>query len=316
MNRMYLLASSIALTLAVIFLAALPAQAQERSPFDPLRPSPEVRERFEALRDGVLQRHETRVEALDQARQLRDRTQEVRDRTLDEMHDRLPNASDIRDRLRNAATSTRAEFRMRGEEVRERLRAAAATSTRAEFRAHVQDRVEELRQKRDEIVHRMRERASERAERATERILERLGRALEHFAELLTRVESRLEKFAERGVDTSEADEAVENARLAIADAEAATLDAQASIEALVLADDPRAFFADMREIVREAVEEIRAAHRATVDAVRSMSLIADELEQHNRPDNTATSTAATSTVQADEEDEGEDEQEDESDED
>jgi len=97
---------------------------------------------------------------------------------------------------------------------------------------------------------------------------------------MANRVDSRIGKFEERGLDMSEAQVLVDTARLQIIDARGDVSDALAQIDALLDSDNRKGAFANVREVLASAKESVKAAHASLVEAVRLMKAgLAEERE-------------------------------------
>lgn len=152
-------------------------------------------------------------------------------------------------------------------------------------RKEVRDRGAEMREQGLERRDQALQSAQERVAANIARILDRFLVALDRFENLVERAESRIEKFAERGVDTSEPEAHIETAREALDEARTEITDIQERLLSSDVSENPRNFFQGIGTVVRDAVDSLREAHRAVLDAVRAMRDIADQLSE-NTEDN------------------------------
>lgn len=146
---------------------------------------------------------------------------------------------------------------------------------------------------REAVLEQVRERRGEILRRAALKMIERMEAATERLSKLADRLSSRIEKLKGKGIDTSRAEANLGIARTKIAEATTAIATAKSAIEAAVQAanaDENAAKPRDAAKPVREALQKARdavfAAHKALVNAISS-------LNAGTKKDGGATSTPA-----------------------
>lgn len=148
----------------------------------------------------------------------------------------------------------------------------AVQSERVETREATQaERVENREVKQEERRAALEERAKERIKAYGERIVRRLNAMVERLGKLADRMESRIEKLEAREFDLSVARGLLETARLEIANAQSAVDSVGAAVEAAVEAENPREAFGAVRELLNEAKDSVRLAHKALVEAIKEI---------------------------------------------
>lgn len=154
---------------------------------------------------------------------------------------------------------------------------------------------ENVQERRDEMKEKMQEKRSEILKRHATNMVRHMRAAIGRISKLADRMDSRIAKMKERGVDTSKPEANIAIARTKITEASAAVKLAEDAIAGAVIAADANAsstVSADPGKAVREALnkakEAIFAAHKALVEAIKSLKGI--------RVDAVATTTAGTNT--------------------
>jgi hypothetical protein len=129
-----------------------------------------------------------------------------------------------------------------------------------------------------EMREKMAERRGEILKRITNQMILRMNAAIERLAKLADRIDSRIVKLKEKGVDTAKAEANIAIARTKIADAKAAVAAAGNGVESASIQADASASStkpSDPGKTVREALTQARtavfAAHKAIVDALTSL---------------------------------------------
>ena len=151
-----------------------------------------------------------------------------------------------------------------------RVRAGDATSTAKERREAAR---ENLAEKREARTERLNERAKSRISAYVKRITKRLDAALDRLERIADRVESRIakleEKFADRGLDLSDAKALLDVTRDEIASARENISSIESAAEEALDTDNPRESFTAVRELIKTAVGSVKDAHRALVEAIK-----------------------------------------------
>lgn len=145
------------------------------------------------------------------------------------------------------------ERRQEAREEERRERAETRTEVRAEHRANLEASVEA------------------RILAYIERTYNRFTAAVTRLGMIGQRLESRIEKFKERGVDTSESEALLAEARVHIGIAHDNVESFAAEARALVESENPRQHFRAVKAILDEAKAEIFEARRALIAAVASL---------------------------------------------
>ena len=158
---------------------------------------------------------------------------------------------------------------------------------RAQDRAQIQDCVggasttdclQNREARRTEARAQMEEKRSEILKRVSEQMFKRMEAAIERFAKLGDRIDSRIQKLKEQGVDTAKSEGLMKITRAKIADAAAALDVAKQKVDGAALVADNSASSTkpvDAGKPIRENLEKARVAimdaHKALVDAVESL---------------------------------------------
>lgn len=174
---------------------------------------------------------------------------------IDSLNDRTQQARDQAQQAQDRAEQT-------AEQVRERAEAMKQQADEARARA------DEVRGQIDAMRVRLEEKAQLRILAYIERVERRFNAALERLAGLGSRIESQTQKMNERGVDTSETEALLSTAYDSMVSAEAGVKLFIEKAEEAVQSDTPRDSFAEVRETLNNAKEEIKSTHQAFVDAV------------------------------------------------
>lgn len=147
----------------------------------------------------------------------------------------------------------------------------------------------------DEKRAEMKERRSEILKRNAMRMVAHMNAAIGRLSKLADRVDSRIIKMKEHGADTTKAEANIALTRTKIAEASAAVKLAEDSIAGAALSADVTASSTSpsdpgkmVREALNKAKEAVFAAHKALVEAIKSLKGI--------KIDVTATTTAETNT--------------------
>lgn len=194
------------------------------------------------------------------------RLQEIRNNVI-EQRDRLLSPL-RRDEASDKDAAKRAEI--------VRTQAQNASTTRDELR---EDRVEirevQMEERQTERVERQEERRSRldahveaRVRAYGERLERRYNAAIERLEGIALRIETRIEKLNERGIDTSEAERELQEAYGAIAAAQSQVGAAAASLEEILVSDSPRDALNESKILFQSAKETIRDAHGALVESI------------------------------------------------
>lgn len=137
-----------------------------------------------------------------------------------------------------------------------------------------QEKKDELREKIATKTAQLRKEQVEKLKQVFARILDRFGAALTRLDRIVGKLERRMDKLSQRGVDTQKAKSALEGCQSKKAIAEAAIADSRTKVEAI------DANSATVRETVHTSVEALRNAkkairdyHKCLVDVVKILKV-------------------------------------------
>jgi len=181
----------------------------------------------------------------------------------DAMRDGQKKADVMRDEAKSRLEAVREEVKDRRENVQE----------------NKADRMEKIDTRKTEMQEERTVRAGELLERRKniisayfERVIHRLEAALNRMTMLVERLTSRLAKLDEtKEIDTTEAKEKLTIAKVKIQEGENALREAKALFPTLLEAENPREIFSSVKDLIQEAIQAVRDAHRALVEAIRSI---------------------------------------------
>lgn len=168
-------------------------------------------------------------------------------------------------------TSIDTPFRDRVEAERDRIQDARGTTLerRDQFRENVASRTDEvrdeLRDRRDEIRDRLRD----RIKNLLGNIKRRMSAAIERIGNIADRMESRIKKLEERGINVTGSLQFIDEARGELREASAiinSTTDAE--VDTVIDSDKPRDAFISIKERIRKAAGHIRKAHQTLREAI------------------------------------------------
>jgi exonuclease VII small subunit len=169
------------------------------------------------------------------------------DGNVDESNKNHPKASEARERLQDnredrqkELQEDRGEKKAEMEEMREKKRAELTDKRKDRIRAYL------------------------------ERILGRFRAAIARLEKLADRIDSRIEKLEEdRGINLSDASALVDEAQRNLEAAETALSNISSKAETAIGEEDPKTAFQKVREVLNEAKENIKSAHRTLVEAIK-----------------------------------------------
>lgn len=237
------------LLIGFVGLLALPVLADEDDDsMMPQRERVEMRERME-VEDGSMA----------------DRMMEVRDRFENRVETFRVDLTKIEDpEIRQKLEEKRTEMETRREELQ-----AKAEERRAEIEQKAEERRAQIEEKRAEMTQKRVEFQKEIAEKRLENTSKVTLATIERLEGIADRIQSRIEKVAEAGNDTTESEAYLNAARV---DLEAARTNV-ADFENLDLtSDDAQANFELIKVSAKEAKDHIRSAHENLKNAVQPLS--------------------------------------------
>lgn len=152
----------------------------------------------------------------------------------------------------------------------------AETGTRIETQMEareetLRERQRELRQIRAERRTALSVMVQTRIENFANGLFARLEAGADRLRNIASRIDSRIEKIEDAGVDMSTQVELLADAELQIDDAETQILEAEVALEAMLASDTPKEAFEDLKAELEEARNALREAKQALIDVVQSI---------------------------------------------
>lgn len=195
---------------------------------------------------------------------------EVKERVTDKRADVRSNLKDEREGLRDKKSDLKSELRDKRSDVRGNLK-----DKRENLKDRRKDARERLAEKKEERIKKLNERAQKRISAYVKRITKRLNAALDRLEKIAGRVESRIEKleerFADRNLDLSEAKVLLDVTESEIAKARESVSSIEGALSGVLNTDNPKESFTSVRELIKNAVDSIKSAHRALVEAIKAV---------------------------------------------
>lgn len=140
--------------------------------------------------------------------------------------------------------------------------AAKADEARGAIRQRIEEKSEQFQQRIEE-TRRIKIRAY------WGRIMGRMGIATTRLERIADRINSRLDKFQEKGVDVTKPRELLETAKTKITDAKAAVENAKNKIEEIMNSGgDAKTIFQQIKDELNKVKQAIKDAHSALVDVI------------------------------------------------
>ncbi len=131
-------------------------------------------------------------------------------------------------------------------------------------------------QEKEEITHKIAEKRAEMLKRMTQQLVGRVKAAIDRLSKLSDRIDSRINKQKEKGIDTSSAEANIAIARTKLALARTAVEIAENSIKDRVQGTTASSSTAvdtnkPVREALQKARDEVSSADRAVMDSINSL---------------------------------------------
>lgn len=143
------------------------------------------------------------------------------------------------------------------------------------IRDAVQQNRDEVKQTIEERKEELRARLAQRLQMTRERRLSfaynRISSMVARMKKLAERVQSRIDKEEEKGTDITEADQYLDLADEAIANAESALIGLKELLDTLPAAEEPGAMTDDIRTAIQEVKEHLQTAHEALRNAIAAL---------------------------------------------
>lgn len=156
----------------------------------------------------------------------------------------------------------------------------AETRTRLEARqAEMEERRAEMEERRSQIQVTLSERVQARIENFANGLFRALDAGVLRLENIAERIDSRIEKLEDDGMDMSTQAELLLDAEVEIEEAEAEIAEARVELEVMLSSDTPREALEDVRVALSEAKQALREAKQALVETVQSIKRAISEAE-------------------------------------
>lgn len=130
---------------------------------------------------------------------------------------------------------------------------------------------EQVQQKREQVRERLAEKRKQIIRDHFNRMMKRFDAALERIKKIGERIQSRIERAKANGKDVASAQTALDRAKTSWQEAKSAVDGVKGKLESVLSADDPKAAFKDVQNLIEAARDKIKAAHAAMVDAITTL---------------------------------------------
>lgn len=226
-----------------------------------------------SIKDIKQERNEWRKELQQERGNLRQGYQETRAEARKIMEQRKVKAVEYKDNLKTDVKAYQANIKAKikaatTDEERQAIKdeaRAKATEKRAEVkrdRATFQAKNKELRSE-------FRAKVKDRLKARLIHISKRLDSALPRFNQLTDRIQTYLDKKAERGVDIAEAQAALDASGVIKDEAKAKVATVKEAIRVILASDTPKEEIEGLRAFIKDAAKSIREANNAMKKAIR-----------------------------------------------
>jgi Skp family chaperone for outer membrane proteins len=207
-------------------------------------------------------------------------------------------AGDVQAGLATDSATRRAEVMERVEAKRETVR-ERVEQKRAEIQQRMEERKEQMATRAAERRQRLAERKKALVRKFFSRMYRRFQAAVSRMERIADRIESRLGKMENRGIDVTTLRSDLAGARDDIGVAEGMLQGLEEKVEEALSSDDPKTAFEEVRDIVHETRAMLKEIHRKLVDIIVAMkgintSVDADTGEATESGSPTATQSANT----------------------
>ncbi|MCD5384682.1 MAG: hypothetical protein LRZ97_02075 [Candidatus Pacebacteria bacterium] len=226
-----------------------------------------------SIKDIKQERNEWRKELQQERGNLRQGYQETRAEARKIMEQRKVKAVEYKDNLKTDVKAYQANIKAKikaatTDEERQAIKdeaRAKATEKRAEVK---RDRTT-FQAKNKELRSEFRDKAKDRLKARLIHISKRLDSALSRFNQLTDRIQTYLDKKAERGVDIAEAQAALDASVVIKDEAKAKVATVKESIRVILASDTPKEEIEGLRALIKDAAKSIREANNAMKKAIR-----------------------------------------------
>lgn len=221
---------------------------------------------FAAFHEGIRPAS-PREEIQQQREELQKEMQEKRDAMKQETREKVDamkkETKDTRDAMKEKAMEEREAMKKEMMEKREAMQ-MERKEKHEQFKAEAEKRKEELKKK-------LGERRAANIERFFTNMMEKFVAAIDRLTKSAERISDHLDKAEANGRDVVALKEKLTAAEGKIAEAKSALDAARAKYSEAVKNTDFKKAFQDVRTIVKDVAEKVRAAHAALVDVINSI---------------------------------------------
>jgi len=265
-----------------------PRLVPKRRPLPPISATTATtaRERLREQETKIEEQRETTRERLQEQKETaREKMMEQRDEHIanqkkDCIRDESGKTDCVETEGDDASTTARERLRERKEQAREKIK----------------EQKEKHEEKRDARMEKRRQLRDARINAYTERMVHRFDVAIDRLSKIADRIDSRIEKFTERGADTTEAQNAIASAQTKITAAKQETDTIKTDIDEALSSDDPKGAFKEVRTIVSDAVTTIKDIHATLIEAVKSLQGIGNNMNDENKAESSTQEATSTSS--------------------
>lgn len=146
----------------------------------------------------------------------------------------------------------------------------------ANIQGRFDDKREEVQVRRQGYQERLSDKLQEKLSAFWERAAARIERIIGRLVQLAERIEERLTRLSDAGKDVSEQRELLAQARTEIDEARAALRAASAEVDDIIANNVPREAFAQLRDLHRRVMIQVREAHQALIEVIKSIRGLSD----------------------------------------
>jgi len=177
------------------------------------------------------------------------------------------------------------ERQVESEEIRE-ARQEQMEEKRQDFEAASEEQQAEMLEKREERSAALQERTQERITDLATNISDRMAAAIDRIRQIIDRFQVRMDTLAERGVDVSEAQRALNASTGHLNDAETTIANIDTMVAAVVTSESPREAWTEARETYAGIKADIKESHESLRLALSLLKIAVAEAELEPRTSN------------------------------
>jgi len=172
-------------------------------------------------------------------------------------------AKEKRENFEDNKQEQKEEFIETRTELREELE-----GNREEFQAQSEERKEEMREKIEVRKEALQERTQERIANLAANVSNRMEAAIARIQQIINRFQARMDALAERGVDVTAAQEALDEAQGHLNDASVAIANIDSVVAEVIGSESPREAWGSAKETYGAIKADIKAAHTSLRSAL------------------------------------------------